>query len=63
MSKEWPERNVELCDSAPPHLSDLVDLTDGKRSKECSNSLVSDSIVVAGLASSEDLKLVLEADF
>jgi hypothetical protein len=61
MSRECPERRVELFD--PPPLSDLVDLTDGNRSRECSNSRVSDSMVLAGLAKSELSKVVLEADF
>lgn len=54
---------MELRESLRKCLSDLVDLTEGKRSRECSNSRVRDSMVLAGLARSVDSKVVLEADF
>lgn len=62
MSRECPDRKVEVFESFRKFLSDLVDFTEGSRSKECSNSLVSDSIVLAGLARSVCSKVALEAD-
>src|SRR5699024_10772336 len=63
----WPFKacliSKDLLECSDSWKLALQDLTEGNRSNECSNSLVNDSIVLAGLAKSLDSNVVLDADF
>lgn len=56
ISSEWPERKEEDFDAA----GCFSHFAEGKRSSECSNSLVRDSIVLVGLASAVEEKVFVD---